>query len=228
MIRTLRPRRNRRFACPSDIKRAACEEILKDVWQLEWRPEHAPHTVPPNPYIDHWKNCVQEADLPGLYLNHQKIAVRLVNIVKLGLQRSIPVLKQDMEGDHCDQDQLSIRISPKDAGAALAFAIHLWLHVRPDIDWENPPSTALQDIIQRCVPKRAPSTTDIQGRLPNDFCAKHLWRKGGLDICWTDDLSKHLLLDGNQIHVFRYSNSLSVLHHSPQTLALPRNLAMSK
>ncbi|KAL9620384.1 MAG: hypothetical protein Q9160_005084 [Pyrenula sp. 1 TL-2023] len=136
-----------------------------------------------------------------------------------------------MEGAHSDQNRISINIAPKDAGATLAFAIRLWLHVRPDIDWQNPPFTALQEIIKRCVPKRAPSETDIQGRLSSDFCAKYLWRKGDLNICWTDDLSKHLLLDGRQIYVFRDPFPPCLISETLETLSLlyrPLDIKMHK
>jgi hypothetical protein len=224
MARGLRPRRNRRFRCPPGMEQAACQEILQDVWQLKWEPELAPHTVPPNPYIDYWINCVLEADQPNLCLDDRRIAMGLVRHVKSGLRETLPVLKESIEGVYPDQDGSPVTVSSEDTGTALAFAVRLWLHVRPKIDWKCPPSTALHDIVRDCIPEPADSTTIIEGRLSNDFCAKHLWRKGGLDVRWTDDISQHLLLHERHIYVFRHSNSLRALYECPSLLAVPEQL----
>jgi hypothetical protein len=206
------------------MEKAACQEILQDVWQLKWEPELAPHTVPPNPYIDYWINCVLEADQPNLCLDDRRIAMGLVRHVKSGLRETLPVLKESIEGVYPDQDGSPVTVSREDTGTALAFAIRLWLHVHPKIDWKCPPSTALHDIVRDCIPEPAASSTIIEGRLSNDFCAKHLWRKGGLDVRWTDDISQHLLLHERHIYVFRHSNSLRALYECPSLLAVPEQL----
>lgn len=224
MARSIRPRRNRRFRCPPGMEKAACQEILHDVWQLKWEPELAPHTVPPNPYIDYWINCVLEADQPNLCLDDRRIAMGLVRHVKSGLRETLPVLKESIEGVYPDQDGSPVTVSSEDTGIALAFAIRLWLHVHPKIDWKCPPSTALHDIVRDCIPEPADPSTIIEGRLSNDFCAKHLWRKGGLDVRWTDDISQHLLLHERHIYVFRHSNSFRALYECPSLLAVPEQL----
>ncbi|KAF7504418.1 hypothetical protein GJ744_002222 [Endocarpon pusillum] len=220
MVKPFGRRRHRRFECHQDVDNVVCHELMRDVWQLEWDCKKASRGVPPDPYMKHWVKCVLGADedeLEVLQLQDRVTVIALVELVKHRLDDDISKIK-DAICAHYDSVSKST-LSDQQAELALGFATKLWLHASPDLSTRGPSSFRL--VIKACLPERS-DRNKISGHLTNDFCAKHLWRKGGIQIVWTDEIEQHLTpYKGRTLNVFRNSSMLRALQQDPNSDPFP-------
>lgn len=213
-------RKERRFRCPRHVDKTTCEHVLRDVWALDWNANGSYQGVPPNPYLDYWANCVQEAHDPDLMLDDSYVAVGLVSLVRAGLNDTVDTVRDRIVANYpCRPNNPALLLSKDQGSRAFTFAMQLWLHIRLEHNAATAPQTVKQ-VAHAALPKSATTTTKgtvIDGRLTADFCAEQLSRAGGIYIRWTDDISQHLHLEGNTLHVFRHSGLLRALRDSPSS-----------
>ncbi|ERF72891.1 hypothetical protein EPUS_08699 [Endocarpon pusillum Z07020] len=221
MVKQFGRRRNRRFECHQDVANVVCQGVMMGVWQLDWDYQKAHRGVPPDPYMKHWENCVIDAadDDEVLQLQDRGTVIALVGLVKHRLDDDISKIKDAICAHYDSVSKSTLKLSDQQAELALSFATKLWLHASPDLSTRGPSSFRL--VIKACLPERS-DPNKISGHLTNDFCAKHLWRKGGIRIVWTDEIEKHLTSHkGRTLHVFRNSSMLRALQQDPNSDPFP-------
>lgn len=202
----MKKRNQRRYRCHHKIANDTCKEFLEKVWQLDWDPTVTHDGIPPDPYVEHWINCVVEADDADLELHDHKVAVHLVEVLKQNLDTEVAKLVQIICQTYPTTSANSMVVSEAQAVVALRFASSLYLHFIPSLS--NTVPASIRGLLKDSLPPRSNPTT-ISGQLTEDFCAKHLWRKGGIKILWTNELDKHLTcLRREAVYVFRHSSVL--------------------
>lgn len=219
MVKSFGRRRNRRFECHrAGVDKVACHELMTGVWQLDWDYKTASRGVPPDPYLNHWENCVISADDDeALKFEDRGTVIALVGLIKARLDDDISTIKDAIRSHYATACNPPLQLSGQQAELTLRFATRLWLHASPDLSVRGPAS--FRAAVQACLPRRS-DPSNVSGHLTNDFCAKHLWRKGGLQIVWTDDIEQHLTsYKGRTLNVFRNSSMLRALQQDPQRCA---------
>ena len=207
--RTIR-QRHRRYVCQGSLDENVCKELLSGVWNLEWTNDHLNTNVPPNPYVEHWTNCVIEANDEDLLLDDREVAIGLVDVVKNDGGNECTTILRNIADMYAAFPGQPLQLTDEQAITALRFALGWWLHVFPctNQSW----SLQLQEVVNEHVPER--TITQAEGHLSYDFCARHLVRKGGFNIVWTDRVDEHLTVTrGQSIRVFRHSSMLRSLQH---------------
>jgi len=223
MARRLRALRGRRFKNHQNLDNTACQELLKDVWRLDWKYSPVYSGAPPDPYLIHWKNCVNAANEfandSHLLLSDRVVAIGLVNILKDKLDENPIAIQQHIRSNYPVAATTTTttttpppQMTDEQAQAALVFATTLWLHASPDL---TSATSSFRAAIQSCVPPRT-DPANISGLLPPDFCAKHLSRKGGFSIVRTDQIERHLNSYKGTIEVFCNSSMLLALQEDPK------------
>lgn len=214
MVEKFGRRRNRRFECHYGVDNIACHELMRGVWQLDWDYTPGYRGVPPNPYMKHWENCVLGADDDGvLQLQDRGTVIALVGLIKHRLDDDISKIKDAICTHYDSVSNSALKLSDQQAELALRFATKLWLHASPNLSTRAPSSFRL--VIKACLPERS-NPNKISGHLTNDLCAKHLWRKAGIQIVWTDEIEQHLTsYKGRTLNVFRNSSMLRALQQDP-------------
>lgn len=216
-FKRVRVRKERRFKNHQTLENSACQELLREVWCVDWNYIPAYSGVPPDRYVMHWKNCLNEAEEhaedPELPLSDRRVAAHLVNLVKRRLDDTPVSIRGLIDADRTFATSPTTQMAAGQAQAALHFAVKLWLHLNPEL---RSATASLKVAIQNCVPTRT-DPTKITGYLPSDFCAKHLSRRGGFKIVQTDRLEQHLTLHKSTIEVFCNSSLLFALQQDPST-----------
>lgn len=182
---------------------------MEGVWHLDWNSASARPRVPPNPYISHWSDCVNDVNDDDLKLDDRRVALAIVDCLREGLDKGLDVLKEQIRGELLKTGAINIQITDDHSLVALTFAVSLWTH--STIDFAKWSSESLREILRASLPART-DPVDVCGILDNDFCAKNLWRKGGIQVIWTNDIREHLSCDQDTVKVFRNSSMLRSLH----------------
>lgn len=221
MTRRLRAFRGRRFKNHQNLENKACQELLKEVWCLDWNYSPVNSGVPPDPYLIHWKNSVNAANEfandPDLSLSDRGVAIGLVNILRAKLDEHPSAIEEHFRSS-CPVAATTTptstppQLTNEQARAALIFARTLWLHASPDL---MSATSSFRAAVQGCVPPRT-DPANISGLLSPDFCAKHLSRTGGFSIVRTDRIERHLNSYKGTIEVFCNSSMLLALQQDPQ------------
>lgn len=206
-------RRTRRFQCPRGIEKRACREFLQEIWGLDWDPKRPYANIPPGPYIDFWANCVQQINDETLVLEDRNVAISLVQIVRSSLHETTAQLIDKVNGYLTQRSGHSSHSSANQAWEASAFAIQLWLHMRPDPNWRVASAQTLHQLVQAKLPEAAPQGTVITGKINLKLSAQELSRACGISVVWTDDFCQHLALTGRNMHVFRHAALLPVFRN---------------
>jgi hypothetical protein len=213
MIKRFGRRRNRRFKCHQVVDSAACQELLRGVWQLDWDYKTANPGVPPDPYMKHWENCVLNADDDDLQLEDRGTVISLAGLIKQRLDDDISEIKDAISVHYNSVSNSTLKLSDQQSEQALRFATKLWLHASPDLSAMG--ASSFRAAIKARLPERS-DPSKISGRLTSDFCAKHLWRKGGIRVEYTNEIEQHLFLFESRIlYVFRNSSMLRALQQDP-------------
>lgn len=203
-------RKPRRYKCPRPVDEQVCQDVLRDVWDLNWAPTEGFQEVPPSPYIDFWGDCVQQTHAPNLKLDQRKVIVELVQILKSGLGKTPPQLCREIQSRYQSDPGLMTALTDDEAWRAFAFAARLWIHVSAPDSWRHSDLT-LQDLINDLIPKPKPPNPNTDDRLEPGFSAEHLTKVEGFHVHWTDDICQHLELRGRSLFVFRHSTWLATL-----------------
>ncbi|KAK5084258.1 hypothetical protein LTR05_005334 [Lithohypha guttulata] len=209
-------RRRRRLKPHRKVDNNVCRELLREVWQLDWQftPKYA--GVPPNSYLGHWEDCIVAAgDDPTLSLEEHVVAISLTRIIKDSLDKQLDEIQNDFRSNY--PVQLTSQLSDEQVQTAVSFATSLWLHISLDF---SSPSLTFKQAVRNCVPEKT-DPKSITGELSHDFCAKHLSRKTGISIDWTDKIEEHLTCDESSIKVFRSYSMLLAVQRQPQRDPFP-------
>lgn len=209
-------RRARRFKCPSGLDKRVCKYVLRDVWGFEWDPQKTHSNVSPGPYLDFWANCVHNANDEALALDDSNVAIFLVKTIRENLNETVERLVTKVHEYYRRPTSPGHDVSIAQAWTATAFAIQLWLHVKPDASWRATPSPALTQLLQSGLPSATAPGLMTGGRLNKSFSLRDLSRVCGLSVVWTDEFGRHLELEGRNIHVFRHAALLPMLRNMPK------------
>lgn len=207
-VRKWRRRKDRRFQCHVDVDDDTCRDLLDGVWQFDWKSTAGYHGIPPDPYMNHWSDCVELAGHPDLMLYDRSIAVAMVDCVRAGLDERIEDLQEKARQQLCKNLPNKPNISDAEALAALEFATSLWMHIR--LELKGSQAGSLRDAIQGKLPRWS-DPDSVSGSVEEDLCVKHLWRKGGIRVEWTNNICEHLQVNHDRVKVLRNSSMLRSL-----------------
>ena len=141
------------------------------------------------------------------------MTIALVDLLKRLAGGDINTINDAVRLYYDQRQDPPVKLTDDQVELALTTVTKIWLHISPDlsIDGSQPYQVALQ--------KQLPAKTDpysIEGHLSDDFCAKHLRRKAGIQVIWTDDITQHLTFHKeHRINVFRNSSMLRALKDDP-------------
>jgi len=204
--------KQRRFKNHQHVDNVVCQELLSRVWLLDWQYTPQYGGVPPDSYISHWEDCAHAADDPELLCEEHAVAIGLTDLMKDRLDEDVKDILEHIRQNYPVTTTTVLDLTDDQARTAMKFAISLWLHVSPDLGSAN---STLRAAIRSRVPQRS-DPKQISDCLTDDFCAKHLSRKGGIRIEWTDEIESHLLSNRRTVKVFRNHSMLLALQHNPK------------
>lgn len=206
MVRHLQNRRKSRFRCPKGVETSTCHKVLAGVWQLDWNQYPTSASVPPKPYIEHWENCITEANDEDLELNDHNVVIRLVDCLRSNVDSTWPQAKEQISRVYASQKQDGSKLSNEQGETALRFALQLWLHCSPSHKPED--KATIRQVLHSCLPELVVHQ-QADRQMSHDFSAKNLQKRGGIDVIWIDRLDQHLtILRNRSICVFRHSSML--------------------